>query len=269
MRARIRPLPLVALLATSPWLAAGHALAQSTGYPPAVPVRPSAPAAAPGAVSSTTAAQAPAAAPPVGAVGASPAGPPATTPVPPSAGAPGAPTLPPSAQQTDEDTPGARGATRTLTGTTAPGQAYVVLQSDNPRAKLQIRSGRNWDDVCTTPCRLSLNPSGIYRVGGGGMRASSDFSLPARSAPPVLVDVKAGSIARYWVGFGLTLGGLGALAGGAILYNTEASGDTSAQRDDRRSFNHAVGTVEMVGGAIVTLVGAILWGTSMTSVDVR
>jgi hypothetical protein len=81
MRARIRPLALVALFATSQWLIAGYAHAQSAGYPPAIPVRPSAPAAAPGAVS-TAAPQAPAA-------------PPTQTPVPSPPGAVNAPSAVP------------------------------------------------------------------------------------------------------------------------------------------------------------------------------
>jgi hypothetical protein len=129
-----------------------------------------------------------------------------------------------------------------------------------------------WTNVCTAPCNVAVDPNGIYRIGGGAVRPSEEFRMP-RPQGNVLIDTQAGSTVKHWVGFGMILGGLGAVAGGTLLYfaapsagtQTDAFGDVS---NTQRNFDHAAGITYIVIGAIVAAIGIPL-AASSTSVTVR
>jgi len=133
---------------------------------------------------------------------------------------------------------------------------------------LQVKQAA-WRDVCTVPCRVPVPAAGLYRVGGGGSRASDSFLLPRRSDPPVVIDAHLGSVAKFWVGVGLLAGGLGAVASGALTYANAPSDTYSSTSRDQRTVDHAVGTISMVGGGVVALVGLVLLGANGSSVEVR
>jgi hypothetical protein len=147
----------------------------------------------------------------------------------------------------------------------------VRLTTDNRAARLQVMTMK-WTNVCTAPCDLAVDPNGIYRIGGGTVRPSEEFRMP-RPQGTVLIDTQAGSTVKHWVGFGMILGGLGAVAGGALLYaaapsqssETDAFGDVN---NTSRNADHAIGITYMVIGAIVAAIGIPL-AASSTSVTVR
>jgi len=153
-----------------------------------------------------------------------------------------------------------------------PGAGPVVrLTTDNQAARLQVMRLR-WINVCFAPCDVAVDPNGIYRVGGGTVRPSEEFRMP-RPQGTVLVEAQTGSTVKHWVGFGMILGGLGAVAGGALVY---AAAPSQATEDDgfgdvsttSRHVDHVVGITYMVIGAIVAAIGIPLLG-SRTSVEVR
>jgi hypothetical protein len=146
----------------------------------------------------------------------------------------------------------------------------VRLTTDNMSARLQMMRMK-WTNVCVAPCDVAVDPNGIYRIGGGTVRPSEEFRMP-RPQGSVLIDTQAGSTVKHWVGFGMILGGLGAVLGGAVLYaaapstsQPDAFGDTT---NTGRSFDHAAGITYIVIGAIVAAIGIPL-AASSTSVQVR
>jgi len=145
----------------------------------------------------------------------------------------------------------------------APGPV-VRITSTNPAARLQTMRLK-WQDVCTTPCGVAVDPRGTYRIGGGSIRPSEEFRMP-RPSGNVLITTETGSTVKHWVGFGMVLGGAVAAASGAALYAiaNDNSNLTSTQRDSDK----AIGITYLVVGAIVAIVG-IPFAASSTSVDVR
>jgi hypothetical protein len=147
----------------------------------------------------------------------------------------------------------------------------VTLTTDNRSARLQVMNMK-WTNVCTAPCDVAVDPNGIYRIGGGSVRPSEEFRMP-RQQGTVLIDTQAGSTVKHWVGFGMVLGGLGAVLGGAVIYaaapseasQTDAFGDVS---NTSRHVDHVLGITYIVIGAIVAAIGLPL-AASSTSVTIR
>jgi hypothetical protein len=91
----------------------------------------------------------------------------------------------------------------------------VFLRIDRQTARLQQRTMLGWSNICIPPCGAVVDPSALYRVGGGGAAVSEEFQLP-RSSGDVYVDGRVGSKASRVVGLGfmivgLLIGGFGAL----------------------------------------------------------
>ena len=91
----------------------------------------------------------------------------------------------------------------------------VILRADNPNVRLQQHTQLRWRDVCLAPCGATVDPSALYRVGGGAAIASDPFPLP-RASGDVYVDASVGSKVKRYVGLGLSIGGL--VAGGYGLF---------------------------------------------------
>jgi len=143
---------------------------------------------------------------------------------------------------------------------------FVRLHADNPRARLQHLSLR-WMDVCTAPCEQPVDPRGLYRVGGGTIKASPSFQLP-RSSGAVDVHASVGSVIKYWVGVAIAANGLAALAfGGLLVASTDDS--TSTLNATNRDSQHATGVAYLVLGAICMVVGLPLWLGNNTTVEVQ
>lgn len=144
----------------------------------------------------------------------------------------------------------------------------VTLRTDNPRARLQQMQLR-WRDICVSPCGLTVDPAGTYRIGGGTIRPSPEFRMP-RPSGPVLIDTQTGSTVKHWIGFGMTIGGgVSALVG--VLYlalaqdtNTNANLSGTGSKD----FVTAMGITYLVTGVILLAIGIPL-STSSTSVQIR
>ncbi|HTA20019.1 MAG TPA: hypothetical protein VK989_12040 [Polyangia bacterium] len=147
----------------------------------------------------------------------------------------------------------------------------VRLTTDNMNGRLQVMRMK-WTNVCAAPCDLAVDPNGIYRIGGGTVRPSEEFRMP-RPQGSVLIETQTGSTVKHWVGFGMILGGLGAVLAGALIYSlapsensqTDVFGDVN---NTSRNFDHTFGITYIVIGAIVAAVGIPL-SMSSTSVEVR
>jgi hypothetical protein len=147
----------------------------------------------------------------------------------------------------------------------------VTLRASAPRARLQQQTQLRWNDVCVAPCGIAVNPTGVYRVGGGTYRGSDPFKMP-RSSGPVLLDANVGSNVKHWVGFGMLLGGGIALLSGIALIALSSSVTGQSATDPNVSnsdYFKASGIVYAVIGAIVTGVGIGLYSSGSTSVEIR
>ncbi|MEA2697592.1 MAG: hypothetical protein QOI66_1863 [Myxococcales bacterium] len=146
----------------------------------------------------------------------------------------------------------------------------VNLVADNPRARLQLQNQLRWEDVCVTPCGRPVDPSGIYRVGGGTITPSPSFHL-SRPEGQLVVQARTGSKIKRWVGFGLGMGGVGSAAVGGLYLalasstnSTEQSG-TKLSKDTARTF----GITYLIIGGILMLIGFPMFAMNNTSVEVR
>ncbi len=150
-----------------------------------------------------------------------------------------------------------------------PAGPIVTLHADNPAARLQQQRQLQWTNICVTPCGVAVDPAGIYRVGGGTIRPSLELRMP-RPSGPVLLDVKIGSTAKHWVGFGLVLGGsLLALAGiGYIALAPYATDNGGNRTTTAKNTFLAAGIVEVASGIVLAAIGIPL-SMSHTSVEVR
>jgi hypothetical protein len=116
---------------------------------------------------------------------------------------------------------------------------------------------------------VPVDPAGLYRVGGSGLRGSEPFHLP-RPAGEVLIDAQAGSVVKHWVGLGIMIGGFAAVGGGALTLaegsstSTDAFGTTTASDAFK-----VLGVTYIIVGVVLLAVGMPLFFTSNTSVDVR
>ena len=150
-----------------------------------------------------------------------------------------------------------------------PGYAYgpvVTIRSDHPRARLQVQGPLKWQDVCIAPCNVPVNPTGLYRIGGGSIRPSDGFNMP-RPAGTVVVEAQTGSTVKHWVGIGLIIGGAVAAGLGGIYYASADSLASNSTTETKSTFQ-AVGIVYLVTGLVLLAVGIPL-SASSTSVAVR
>jgi predicted permease len=145
----------------------------------------------------------------------------------------------------------------------------VIVQSDNPHARLQTQGPLKWQDVCVAPCRVPVNPAGLYRIGGGTIRPSDTFNMP-RPAGQVVVRTEVGSNVKHWVGIALIIGGVVDAAAGGIYYSSASSlaNSSSNTAGMSKDYFQAVGIVGIISGVILLAVGIPL-AMSSTSVEVR
>jgi len=145
----------------------------------------------------------------------------------------------------------------------------VILRADSPSVRLQQHTQLRWRDVCLAPCGTTVDPSGLYRIGGGTAIASDPFPLP-RASGDVYVDASVGSKVKRYVGLGLSIGGLVAGAYGLLFWsiandsNYNNSADDSGADDVARNF----GLFCFAIGAVLEAVGLPLLFSS-TSVQVH
>ena len=142
----------------------------------------------------------------------------------------------------------------------------VTLRADSPRARLQVMTQLKWQDVCVAPCNVPVHPGGTYRIGGGSVRGSEEFTMP-RSSGQVVIDAQVGSKVKRGIGIGLTVGGaVSALVGGLVFL---AAPDSSNEPyTNNREDTQFLGVFYLVIGAALMAVGIPL-STSSTSVQVR
>jgi len=144
----------------------------------------------------------------------------------------------------------------------------VILRADSPNVRLQQHTQLRWRDVCLTPCGTTVDPSALYRIGGGTAIASEPFSLP-RASGDVYVDANVGSKVKRYVGLGLSIGGLVAGAYGLLFWSI-ANGSSS-----NSAYDSGADDVARNFGLICFAVAAVLEGVglpllfSSTSVQVR
>jgi hypothetical protein len=146
----------------------------------------------------------------------------------------------------------------------------VTLRVDNPNGRLQQHTQLRWRDICIAPCGVTVDPTALYRVGGGTSLPSEAFSLP-RASGDVFIDAEVGSKVKHWVGLGLMIGGVVAAGYGFIFwqfFNSFAPNDTTPTAQDARSFGRTVGIVFLSVGAVLEAVGLPMF-FSDTSVQVR
>ncbi|HEY2900223.1 MAG TPA: hypothetical protein VGL59_06590 [Polyangia bacterium] len=151
----------------------------------------------------------------------------------------------------------------------APGAGPVLrLFADNPRARIQQLS-LSWRDVCTMPCGTTVDPTALYRVGGGTINPSEPFHLP-RPNGDVVVKAATGSKVKKWVGFGLAMGGVAAAAAGGLFLavgnqtTTDEFGTTTVS-----DVYKTEGYVYLISGAILMLIGFPMFASQSTSVEVH
>jgi hypothetical protein len=145
----------------------------------------------------------------------------------------------------------------------------VRLSSDNPRARLQMIQHLKWRDICMSPCGVRVDPNGTYRIGGGTIRPSEDFSMP-RSSGNVSIAAQTGSTVKHWVGVGMTIGGgVAAGFGGLMLaLSQDASSSSDPYGNDFEDIALIYGVGYLVTGVILLAIGIPL-ATSSTSVQVQ
>jgi len=145
----------------------------------------------------------------------------------------------------------------------------VILRADSPSVRLQQHTQLRCRDFCLAPCGTTVDPSGLYRIGGGTAIASDPFPLP-RASGDVYVDASVGSKVKRYVGLGLSIGGLVAGAYGLLFWSvanesTYNNGPYDSGADD---FARNIGIFCFVVGAVLEAVGLPLLFSS-TSVQVH
>jgi hypothetical protein len=147
---------------------------------------------------------------------------------------------------------------------------FVTLRADSPKARLQMMGQQlRWQDICVTPCRVAVNPTGEYRVAGNTIRPSDTFNMP-RPSGQVLIEAQVGSTVKHWVGIALIIGGVLDAGFGAIYYAgaSDLANSNSNTTGMTTGYFQAVGIVGIVTGVILLAIGIPL-SLSSTSVDVR
>jgi hypothetical protein len=141
----------------------------------------------------------------------------------------------------------------------------VSLYADTPKARLQTQGPLQWQDVCVTPCNVTVNPAAVYRVGGGTIRPSDSFNLP-RSSGRVVIQARYGSNIKHWVGIALIGAGvLNALVGAFYINNAEDLNRNDGNDANGPDFYKGVGIGSIIHGVIVAGIGLSL---SLSSTEV-
>jgi hypothetical protein len=141
----------------------------------------------------------------------------------------------------------------------------VILNVDNLNGRLQQNTMLRWRDICIAPCGATVDPTALYRIGGGTSLASAPFSMP-RASGDVYVDAQVGSKVKKWVGLGLMIGGAVALLYGGIIWEFHKNVQNNFGEEDTTGRNIAIFCFATAG--VLEVVGLPMLLTS-TSVQVR
>lgn len=129
-------------------------------------------------------------------------------------------------------------ATETWNATIWPGYSYA----------------ETWEVACVAPCKTVVDASSMYRVNGGGVATSRNFTLP-QGQDPLQLHLVSHSSWLHSTAIVLTfVGGLVALAGAASLASSPAISDAAAAADVR-----GFGWVGLAAGAAMLAVGIPTW----------
>jgi len=119
-----------------------------------------------------------------------------------------------------------------------PGYAYV----------------ETWEVACVAPCKTVVDAASTYRVNGGGVAASRNFSLPP-GRDPLKLHLVARPALLHGAAIAVTFaGGLLTLAGAASLASSPAISDAAAAADVR-----GLGWAGVATGGIMLVAGIATW----------
>jgi hypothetical protein len=141
----------------------------------------------------------------------------------------------------------------------------VILTVDNPNGRLQQHMQLRWRDICLAPCGATLDPSALYRVGGGTSLASEPFTL-GRTSGDLYIDAHVGSKVKHFVGLGLMIGGAVAAGYGALFWAIHQDIESSSGSQDNAARN--LGLFCFGVAAALEIAGGVMFFDS-TSVQMR
>lgn len=151
-------------------------------------------------------------------------------------------------------------------------QVAIDFRADDDRAKLQkLGKDGEWFDACQSPCRGRVSATGIYRVGGDGIRRSESFKL---THDGTRIDASVGTTGRTVGGAILGIGG-GAVAyvglimllvGASTEPQTSSGGPSRPLTNDERSDLMTVGSLMLLGGAGAGVGGLLILLNNQTDV---
>jgi hypothetical protein len=149
----------------------------------------------------------------------------------------------------------------------------VEFSADDDRAALQkLGSDGEWFDACKSPCRGRVSTTGIYRVGGDGIRSSESFKITEQGSR---IDASVGTTGRAVGGAILGVGGGIVAYVGAIVFVVGSAGASERTNDgtrpltDEESRNlRTVGGLMFLGGAAAGVGGLVMLLNNRTEVSV-
>jgi hypothetical protein len=107
---------------------------------------------------------------------------------------------------------------------------WVELRASDGAARIERVDNDVVYPVCAAPCRQRLPRSGIYRIGGEGVRPSASFELTQAPAA-VTLNVQTGSAARQNLATALFIaGGAGIVVGGCAVRKSSGRCPAGRQR---------------------------------------
>jgi hypothetical protein len=144
--------------------------------------------------------------------------------------------------------------------------------ADDVRLQQDRTSDDDWMTVCSAPCDIPLSTAYYYRIVGGGLKASGDFTLHAQPGQRETLDIHGASKGWFLVGViaipaGLLVGYVGLIVGafGTLVSTAStASGQSSPGASDAAGVGwtmFGVGLAAAAGGLILVIAN---WKTSVT-----
>jgi len=147
---------------------------------------------------------------------------------------------------------------------------WVELLANDGAARIERVDGDVAYPVCGAPCRQRLPRSGVYRIGGEGIRPSASFEL-TQAPGAVRLDVQTGSAAGR--NFATTLfiaGGAGIVGGGFVVFASRLGDVRPADNAPSISRTTTVGALVALSGVVLGLIGLVVShyaSTHVTSSD--
>jgi hypothetical protein len=155
----------------------------------------------------------------------------------------------------------------------SPSNVWVHLDaSDDVRLQQDRTNDDDWVTVCSAPCDIQLPTAYYYRVAGGGLKASGEFTLHAQPGERETLDVHGASKGWFVLGVvaipvGLLVGYIGLIVG---AFGTLVSTASSASGQPSSAANNAAGVGwTMFGIGLVAAAGGLIlvianWKTSVS-----